>query len=250
MIVNLTHNNVNYFADLNKPIDISIPISPEGPVAWGLDPVTIKPLNDGVWVGDVNSGGYVNFNNIYFNPHAHTTHTECVGHISSKKESVNKELTTFFFVSKLITLSPQKHEQDFVINENMIKQLLLKTDNIDTLIIRTKPNSDHKLRIKYINTNPPYFLKEAVQYITDLGIKHLLIDLPSIDKERDGGELAGHKYFFGGGGVRDGATITELIYVPNVIIDGIYLLNLQFAPFENDAAPSRPVLFNLKNASL
>ena len=67
MIVSLKHNNVNYFADLNQPIDISIPISPEGPVAWGLGPVRITALNDGVWVGDVNSGGYVNFNNILNN---------------------------------------------------------------------------------------------------------------------------------------------------------------------------------------
>ena len=245
MIVSLTHNNVNYFADLNQPIDISIPISPEGPVAWGLGPVRITALNDGVWVGDVNSGGYVNFNNIYFNPHAHTTHTECVGHISNKKESVNKELTTFFFVSKLITLSPQKNEQDFVINKNMIKQLVLKTDNIDTLIIRTTPNSDFKLRKKYINTNPPYFLKEAVQYIAALGIKHLLIDLPSIDKERDGGELAGHKSFWGGADDRrHGATITELIYVPNTIGDGIYLLNLQFVIFHS------PVLYYKPTSSM
>lgn len=28
--------------------------------------------------------------------------------------------------------------------------------------------------------------------------------------------------------------------------DGLYLLNLQVAPFENDAAPSRPLIFPLK----
>ena len=38
-------------------------------------------------------------------------------------------------------------------------------------------------------------------------------------------------------------TITELIYVEDSIKDGTYILNLQVAPFENDAAPSRPVLF-------
>ena len=41
------------------------------------------------------------------------------------------------------------------------------------------------------------------------------------------------------------ATITEFIYVTNEIFDGDYLLNLQFAPFENDAAPSRPVLIRI-----
>ena len=37
-------------------------------------------------------------------------------------------------------------------------------------------------------------------------------------------------------------TITELIYVPNDVEDGEYLLNIQIAPFESDCAPSRPVL--------
>jgi len=42
-------------------------------------------------------------------------------------------------------------------------------------------------------------------------------------------------------------TITELIYVPNSVTDGEYLLELQVAAFENDASPSRPVLYNIYN---
>jgi hypothetical protein len=42
------------------------------------------------------------------------------------------------------------------------------------------------------------------------------------------------------------ASITELIYVPEEIPDGFYLLNLQVAPVESDAAPSRPVLYSLR----
>jgi hypothetical protein len=38
-------------------------------------------------------------------------------------------------------------------------------------------------------------------------------------------------------------TITELIFVPNEVKDGPYLLNLQTAAFENDATPSRPVIY-------
>ena len=40
-------------------------------------------------------------------------------------------------------------------------------------------------------------------------------------------------------------TITEMIYVPNEISDGLYVLNLQIAPFENDASPSKPVLYKV-----
>jgi hypothetical protein len=41
------------------------------------------------------------------------------------------------------------------------------------------------------------------------------------------------------------ASITELIVVPEMLQDGLYLLNLQFAPIESDAAPSRPIVYSL-----
>jgi hypothetical protein len=80
--------------------------------------------------------------------------------------------------------------------------------------------------------------------LVDHGINHLLIDLPSIDPEVDGGALAAHRALWAEGG--DHRTITELIRVPEALPDGLYLLNLQVAPFENDAAPSRPVVFVLE----
>jgi arylformamidase len=39
-----------------------------------------------------------------------------------------------------------------------------------------------------------------------------------------------------------------MIYVPNSIFDGTYLLNIQIASFENDASPSKPVLYMLNPA--
>jgi hypothetical protein len=42
-------------------------------------------------------------------------------------------------------------------------------------------------------------------------------------------------------------TITEMIYVPDNVADGSYLLNLQIASFENDASPSKPVLYSVFN---
>ena len=45
---------------------------------------------------------------------------------------------------------------------------------------------------------------------------------------------------------RFNCTITEMIYVNEEIHDGSYLLNLQFASFENDASPSKPVLYSLE----
>jgi hypothetical protein len=76
---------------------------------------------------------------------------------------------------------------------------------------------------------------------------HLLLDLPSVDREEDGGRLAAHKAFWGlPEDPRPRATITELIYAPPEVADGTYLLNIQLAAFENDASPSRPILFPME----
>ncbi len=247
MLASITHNDICYVARLDKPIDISVPISPNHILAWGAPPLKIEPLKQSGWVGDVNRGASVNFNDIYFNPHAHSTHTECVGHISSKKESINVELKRFFFISKLITVAPKKKHQDCVITKRMLQQLVQEKERIDALIIRTLPNNLDKKHKNYSNTNPPYLLKDAAEYLAQINIQHLLIDLPSVDREKDAGRLDSHKLFWQfPDKIRHGCTITELIYVPNKVEDGYFLLNMQFAPFENDASPSRPVLFKLK----
>jgi kynurenine formamidase len=85
---------------------------------------------------------------------------------------------------------------------------------------------------------------EAAKYLVERGVQHLLLDLPSVDREEDGGQLLAHRAFWQyPEAVRKHCTITELIYVPNEIKDGFYLLNLQTASFDLDVSPSRPVLF-------
>ena len=118
----------------------------------------------------------------------------------------------------------------------------------EALIIRTIPNTKEKLSRQYSNTNWPYFQEEAMEYLVKKGVQHLLIDLPSIDKENDEGKLRCHNIFWNTkGALRLGATITELVYVDNKITDGKYILNLQIAPFENDATPSKPILYKIEN---
>ncbi len=71
--------------------------------------------------------------------------------------------------------------------------------------------------------------------------------MPSVDKEKDDGALLAHKAFWNyPEKPRLNATITELIYVRNKVKDGSYILNLQVANFNNDAAPSRPVLYEIE----
>ena len=241
------YNSRKIEVDISNPLDISIPIdiSKKNVNAWYVDDPKIFPESfDGEKIA-VSEGAVVNFNNIHFNPHSHITHTECVGHITEEVHSVNKNLKYFIFLAELVTVAPESRDGDFVISAKQLKTGL-KNKKRDAIVIRTLPNLSDKKEMQYSNTNPPYLLEEAAIYLREKGIKHLLIDLPSVDKEKDDGQLLSHNAFWNTSGkLRMNATITEFIYVPNTIEDGEYLLNLMIAPFENDATPSKPVLYQI-----
>ncbi len=237
----------NHEIDLSKPLDISISLRGDASNvnAWYVGHPKIEPHTDGDFVGKITEGASTNFNDIWFNPHAHGTHTECVGHITEEFHSVNDSLKQFFFKAEVITLAPEKYQDDYVISKKQLSYAL-RNKQREAVVIRTLPNFKDKPSKQYSNTNPPYLLEEAAQYLVDKGVQHLLIDLPSIDKEKDAGALLAHKAFWNfDGELRTKATITEFIFVPNSIEDGTYFLNLQVAPFENDASPSRPVLYKI-----
>lgn len=246
-------NTTEYHIDFSKPIDISIPLTnnEKNPIAWYLDKPVIEPVKMGDWVGKVSEGSSTNFNNIFFNPHGHGTHTECLGHITRDFYSVNQALKQFFFLTQLVSILPEERDEDFIITKQLIEKAL-EGKNPEAIIIRTLPNETVKKSKNYSNTNPPYLEEAAATYIRENGIKHLLIDLPSVDRESDEGKLLAHKAFWNvkdintlNADARHDATITEMVYINDEIKDGDYLLNLQIASFENDASPSKPVLYQL-----
>ena len=247
MIAIIQYNSKKIKIDLSKPLDISIPL--KGDVsnvnAWYIGPPKIVPeIIDGETIS-VAEGAVVNFNTISFNPHSHGTHTETVGHITEKAYSINKHLKQFFFLAEVVTVAPEKLGDDWVISKKQL-QFALGNKKRDAIVIRTLPNTNQKKSRQYSNTNPTYLMEDAAVYLRLKGIKHLLIDLPSVDKEQDGGQLLAHNAFWNTKGVlRLDATITEFIYVSNKFEDGSYMLNLQIAPFENDASPSKPILYKI-----
>lgn len=233
--------------NLAEPLDISIPLTGKttNVNAWYIDLPKIEPeIIDGE-IATVANGAVVNFNTITFNPHSHVTHTETVGHITEKIYSINKYLKQFFFLAEVVTVAPEKLGDDYIISKKQL-QFALGNKKRDAIIIRTLPNTRRKCSRQYSHTNPTYLLEDAAIYLKQKEIKHLLIDLPSVDKEDDGGELLAHNAFWNTKGkLRLDATITEFIYVSNKIEDGCYMLNLQIAPFENDASPSKPILYKI-----
>lgn len=253
MKASIIHNSQIFEIDLSKPIDISIPLSntDANPIAWYIEKPEIEPVKFGDWVGKVSEGSSTNFNNIFFNPHGHGTHTECLGHITREFYSINQCLKQFFFMTELISVEPEIVNDDLVITKKQIEKAL-NGKIPEAIVIRTLPNLDAKKHKKYSNTNPPYLHEDAATFIREIGIQHLLIDLPSVDREEDEGKLVAHKAFWNVKNVtnlnddaRLNCTITEMIYVEDKVSDGSYILNLQIASFENDASPSKPVLYTI-----
>jgi len=243
----IEYNSRKIEINVSEPIDISIPIdvTKKNINAWGIDDPKIGPESFDGYEVSVANGAVVNFNSIQFNPHSHITHTECVGHITKEVHSVNQNLKHYFFLAELVTVAPEKIGNDFVISEKQLKTAL-RNKKRDAIVIRTLPNLSDKKETRYFNTNPAYLSNEAASYLVEKNIKHLLVDLPSVDKEKDGGKLEVHNIFWNTSEeIRMNATITEFIFVSNDIEDGEYLLNLMIAPFENDATPSKPILYKI-----
>lgn len=249
------------FENLPGSIDISIPMRFDGPQpnAYGVEPATSLACLAGEIVGDTRGGGSVNFEQYTFIPHCNGTHTECVGHITDERVSVLDCLRDIFVGAVLVSVEPEQDGKDAVISLAVLENAGVQppataggSDRATALIVRTLPNDDGKLTRKYGEENiPPYFTSDAMEFIVESGFKHLLVDMPSIDRIFDEGKLTNHRIFWnvepGSREINDqtrfNSTITELIYVPNEVPDGEYLLNLQIAPFVSDAAPSRPILF-------
>ena len=247
MIASIHYQNSDFRLDLSKPLDISISLrgDEKNPIAWYLEHPEIKPVIDGNFIGKVSAGASVNFNNISFNPHAHATHTECIGHITKEPNFIQQHLKRFFFKAEVISLEPEIAGVDHIFRRAQFEKAL-KDSTTEAIIIRTLPNYIGKISKHHSHTNWPYLEEAAANFFREQGIDHLLIDQPSVDKEKDEGKLLAHKAFWNyPKEIRYHATITELIYVPNKIEDGAYFLSLQPASFENDAAPSKPVLYKI-----
>lgn len=252
MIAEITHRGRTFRVDLSKPIDLSLPLHDgEGQLrAWWVGPVTMEPVHDGDKVFAVKQGAPVNFRTINFNPHGHGTHTESVGHIAPEVHPIGNLLKRYFFTAQLISLLPESRrapdgKSDAVITLEQLRNVVSERPP-EALVLRTLPINDQRGSRDWSGTNPCYLQSTACAWLRSIGVKHLLLDLPSVDREEDGGVLAAHHAFWDFPNTLDlERTISELLNVPASVLDGAYLLELQLPHLMNDAAPSRPVLYAL-----
>lgn len=258
MLPTFPHAGQLYTYDPAAPLDISLPLAP-GPQqvnCFWAESVQFDTIRVGSFVGSVALGGSTNYQRIHVTPHGNGTHTECYGHISPDPAvTLNKCLRRFLFVARLVSVAPRPQPNgDLVVMLADVQATLAAQapgESLpEALVLRTLPNEAAKRQRQYSGTNPTYIEPALAQFLVDNNVQHFLLDLPSVDREEDAGQLLAHHAFWRyPAQPRCGATITELIFVPDEVQDGLYLLNIQVTSLEIDASPSKPVLYTLNPAT-
>lgn len=270
MIIHIFSDQVNQNCiskiDITKGVEISIPqfFDQSQTNAYSSPPAESKPLLFNGFIGSVSLGGSCNCHQITIVPHCNGTHTENVSHLLKDIFPINKSLSTEFIKCTLIDIIPEgindcnEHYypkidiSDHLISQKLLRERLSIEKNLTGtkgLIIRTLPNFEEKKSKIYRHNESPFFSNEAMEYIIEMGFKHLLVDFPSVDRADDDGILSNHRIFFNQDieklkhNITPENTITELIYVPNSITEGDYWIQIQIPSFCSDAAPSRVFLF-------
>ncbi len=267
MIVKIELDDQLYTVDLSQPQDISIPLNFNGdqPNHFDAERAGAASMESGQFIGDTRRGGSCNVDTIVMTPHCNGTHTECVGHILDERIAIPRTLKSLLIPSTLISVQPEKAAQtsdnyqpekeseDRMITRSSLERHLENSPSTfqKGLIVRSLPNGAAKKSRRYIDEAPPFFSLDAMGYLSELPLEHLLVDIPSIDRMFDEGRLSGHHLFWN---VPAGShlqtadthfhkTITEMLYIPNNIPDGQYIVNIQIPNFNLDAAPSRVLIY-------
>ena len=262
-------------APTEKPFDIS-----------AID-VQSATYRDGDFVGDISAGGSCNVNVLKINPHCCGTHTETLMHVmpvegATAEPTIDSVAPTGLQLSFVLTLETcsideaRAYDESFTEHADSDDRLVsaaaisvafagatlslrrdcVAWDSVKTksLILRVAENDPAMVTSPWSFGSgvPPYFTPEAIDLLNQLGVVHLLVEFPSIDRLDDGGRLTNHHKFWNiDQDSRNLAeawpskTITEMIEISPSIKDGLYLLSIQVPPIRTDAMLSRPVLFEL-----
>jgi len=284
--ISVALKKARYQISMTSSWSLAIPVNfnqpRQQPNHFSASAALASPMQAGGFIGDTKQGGSCNVNELTINPHCNGTHTESIAHIcdfsintalTNQRESEATALTLAQLIlpalmpCALISItpelaitssenySPEFDEDDLIISRSALEQTLVsyQDEQLQALVIRTLPNSNNKRQQAYNSDNQPaFFSREAILYLNERGVEHLVVDVPSIDRLHDDGLMTCHHLFWQ---VDEGShqinpnslvnkTITEMAFIGDEVSDDFYFINIQTPAFHNDAAPSRPVLFS------
>ena len=259
---------------LDRGVSLAIPVdfSGAGPRHFGAPAPVARPYSAGDFSGSVASGASCNCATLTLIPHCQMTHTESVAHLTREAGDTWRVVPRGLLPAVVVSVTPEPAREtsestdpqpwgtDVLITQRRLRAAWPMArpaagpmfDPV-AAIIRTMPNEASKRSRDYSDSVPPYLTREAVQWLVEKRIEHLVLDLPSVDRTHDEGHLVGHRIFFGmppgsharGDAARARATITELAFIPDEVPDGPCLLSLAVPAIGGDAVPSQPIVYPL-----
>lgn len=240
MILSFQHNHKTFTFDAEVKFNLTQTVKREASsLAFFAPDAYFDPLKFGGFTGSLEAGGSCNCEWVHVLPHCHGTHTETIKHIWNKGPNISEIEIPTLMLADLVTVSPE-----IVGEDSIIKQINFPENPAQALIIRVK---DVEIT-SFSGKNPPFFDAEVLKIAAQKGYQHLLVNLPSVDQEEDGGQLLAHKAWWSfPEASRASCTITELLNIPDFLEDGFYLLNLQIPQIETDAVNSSVFIFPVKD---
>jgi arylformamidase len=274
MHAELTFGGQKVRAALDRGVSLAIAVDFSGgggPRHFGAPAPSSRPYSAGSFSGSVSTGASCNCSTITLTPHCQMTHTESVAHLTRESGDAWRVVPRGLLPAVVVSVSPEParessestHPQpwgtDVLITRRRLRAAwpmgrpATRSMEPVAAIIRTLPNDAGKRTRDYSDLVPPYLTREAVEWLVEKRIEHLVLDVPSLDRTHDEGQLVGHRLFFGlppgsqarGDAARSRATITELAFIPDEVADGPCILSLAVPAIGGDAVPCQPIVYPL-----
>jgi kynurenine formamidase len=265
--LNFGGQKVRAALDRGVSLAIAVEFGVPGPRHFGAPAPASVPFSAGSFSGSVATGASCNCSVITLNPHCQTTHTESVAHLTREPGDAWRVVPRGLLPAVVVSVipeparestestDPQPWATDLLITKRRLRAAWPMTRMVDPVaaIVRTLPNDPAKRARDYTDLVPPFLTREAVAWLVEKRIEHLVLDVPSVDRTHDEGHLVGHRLFFGlppgsrarGDAARSRATVTELAFIPDEVADGPCILSLAAPAIGGDAVPSQPIVYPL-----
>ena len=252
-------------ADEQASVDATLAFDPtlSAGRAFGLRATSVEAVEiGGGRTLRVSEGAAVDCADIALNPHGGGTHVECVGHIVADRWTLSDVALPGMLAATLLDVGVETLQDsgehaggrgaptDRVITARSLQQAFANVGEAgfdQAIAIRTDVATALPAHADWSGSNPPYPTAEAMRWLSSLPAQLLVLDLPSLDREDDGGTTPNHRAWWGLGdgarrleGVRWRARlVVELARFPLQAVAGPWLLRVDVAPIASDAAPAR-----------
>jgi kynurenine formamidase len=266
MIAELSFGGQKVRAALDRGVSLAIAVEfgAPGPRHFGATAPSAQPFVAGKFSGSVATGASANCSTLTITPHCQMTHTESVAHLTREAGDAWRVVPRGLLPAVVVSVVPEPARESSgapirspspptLISKRRLRAGPWAHGGAVAAIIRTLPNDASKRTRDYTDLVPPYLTREAVEWLIEERIEHLVLDVPSLDRTHDDGHMVGHRLFFGlppgstarGDAARSRATITELAFIPEELHDGPCVLALAVPALGGDAVPSQPIVYPL-----